>query len=144
MAGSSSRVESSPVTLPPSLKKSSSSQSSKNQKSILGFFQKKSGDVLQPKVNEALNTDVSTGLYPKVQKKTLVSRPSEMSSDSLTPAPSSDALEDVDDEAHDQNKGKASSIVPPITPADSTMSGQDTPDSGMLQFSSPSRKVFNS
>ena len=143
MAGSSGRVESSPVTLPPSLKKSSSSQSSKNQKSILGFFQKKSGNVLMPNVNEASKVNASTVLHQKTPKKPLVSRPSERSSDSLTPAPSSDALEAINDEAHDQSRGIRSSVIPPITPADSTMSGQDTPDSGMLLFSSPSRKVVN-
>ena len=140
MAGSSNKMVSSPITLPPSLKKSSSSQSSNTQKSILGFFQKKPAEVLQPNVNGVSRTNMPSH---ELQKKKLVSQSSKGSNHALTPAPSSDALNDEQEDSIDsmRDKSMVNGIISPITPADSIRSGQDSLDNGLLQFSSPSRKV---
>lgn len=148
MAGSSKISDSSPAAPPPTLKKSASgSQSSKNQKSILGFFQKRTSDSSQPLSQGVLEADPLSKQSNNVTKKTLAKRPARGSSQSLTPAPSSDALEelDVQDEGPHRRGMQSEEIgLPsPITPAPGLGGGgpQDLEPSSLLIFSSPSRKV---
>ena len=127
---------------PPSLKKSISS--SKNQTSIAGFFQKKGLDtstIPTPTLNRS-----KLPLRQSPRKKSTKSY-SSTSISSLTPAPSSDAAEDVEPEtetppiASDTN-GAVNGLPSPATPASIIASGDgaadDKPPKG---FYSPSRKV---
>ncbi|MCJ1471944.1 DNA mismatch repair protein msh6 [Lambiella insularis] len=91
----------------PSLKQSTSS-SSKNQKSILGFFQKRPVEALQPNINGASKVNAASN------KKKLVQRSSIGVCQSLTPAPSSDAPEEEQDVIV---TGKPNGLPSPITPA---------------------------
>ena len=147
MAGPTRALQSTPKANPPSLKKSTSgSQSSKDQKSILGFFQKKSGDgprlpvITQPKVNGStlpVNGPRRTAL-PKGSVRG--------SSSSLTPAPSSDALEEPDEQENikvgEPPPGDVMGLPSPITPAVSAAGGVLDEDDILPSFSSPSRKVI--
>lgn len=124
-----SRTPSTPK--PPPLKKSSSgSQSSKSQKSITGFFQKKSAE----------NSQESPRL-PAPAKQL-----SKGSSSSLTPAPSSDAPEYPEEmeglvigkDAEEKSTGLPS----PITPLDGgKIATSRNPIKLPFGFSSPSRSV---
>lgn len=148
MAGSSKPSDSSPAVPTPTLKKStSSSQSSKNQKSILGFFQKRATDPSQPRSHGTLSSNGLSTQSNDVRKKTLVKRPAKGSSQSLTPAPSSDAPEELvlqDEVPHrkvmqSQENGLPSPITP--VPGLGDDGSQDIEPSSSLTFSSPSRKV---
>ncbi len=147
MAKGSGDIESSPAAPPPSLKKSNSgSQTSKNQKSILGFFQKKSTDSPPlPKNGTSLSSPMPQG----VARKRLANRPAAMrsSSQALTPAPSSDAAEgltseDIMDEKGDQAVGE-NGLPSPVTPMNGTSKGNGFQGGAtdLLTFNSPSRKV---
>ncbi|MCJ1470515.1 DNA mismatch repair protein msh6 [Pseudocyphellaria aurata] len=111
---------------PPTLKKSSSgSQSSKSQKSITGFFQKRPTGT--PQANAVLpsrdlhSTTHSNGKEQSVSLKNA-------SSSSLTPAPSSDSLEELEtiatlqtmameDDLEDELDELINGLPSPITPA---------------------------
>ena len=141
MLGSSQASQSSPVIPPPSLKKSTSS-SGKNQKTILGFFQKKST------APNGLSDD-----SPKVMERHLVQSNAGKSSSarftlrgssqSLTPAPSSDIFDgaenpksfEIDMQMHDEATG-----LPSPTSANGTPSGNGSIPT-VSSFHSPSRKV---
>ena len=130
----------------PSLKKSSSSQSQpqsgKNQKSILGFFQKKATQP-SPAVSQANSKPSGSSLLPR---KKLVQRSPKGPTPILTPAPSSDAIdEDVEDgDVRLPLKGRrVNGPATPMTPAESTQGskGPLSDDASAMEFSSPSRKV---
>src|SRR5438876_8149131 len=106
MSKSKSGVQSSPVSDPPSTKKSSSSMAKekdmKNQKSILKFFQKKSTDAGSSPISNSgasspLNDSTRSSNIP-IRKPVLKKASRSGSSANLTPAPSSDAPEPPDDE----------------------------------------------
>ncbi|MCJ1288253.1 DNA mismatch repair protein msh6 [Xylographa opegraphella] len=127
--------------LPATLKKSTSSQSSKNQKSILGFFQKRATGALQPNINGASKPKpglIAPGLS---SKKKLVQRSSTTASQSLTPAPSSDAPEDEQEPSITANSNGRSVIgLPsPVTPASESNGLEDV--APHTSFTSPSRKA---
>ena len=119
---------------PPSLKKSTSSQSAKNQSSIASFFQRKpTGPELGLPVNG-------------VPKKTAASSSpkASVSTSSLTPAPSSDAPEYEDDTPVGKINGEqlANGLPSPVTPAAAKVKNEDS--NGLVApkgFYSPSRKV---
>ncbi|KAI4173967.1 MAG: hypothetical protein LQ348_006446, partial [Seirophora lacunosa] len=121
----------SPSSQPPSLKKSSSSQSSKNQKTIMGFFQKKPSNTPTRTVHglPAASGSVTRG-----------------TSSSLTPAPSSDPPEETETfrkaPGHLNGDASTNGLPPsPITPATAAVIGKDTVANGSVHFSSPSRKA---
>ena len=133
----------SPITLPTTLKKSTSgSQPGKNQKSILGFFQKRTTEALQPNVNGVSNSNGSSTAQSMTNKKKLVSRSSTNVSQSLTPAPSSDAPEEDEEDSCISSKSsqKINGLPSPITPANAN-GDDDAPPTSAVTFSSPSRKV---
>ncbi|KAL9017447.1 MAG: hypothetical protein Q9185_005209 [Variospora sp. 1 TL-2023] len=128
MAGPTQRT---PSSQPPSLKKSSSSQSSKNQKTIMGFFQKKPFNTPASALDGLPTANGSATRGP---------------SSSLTPAPSSDPPEEPESfpKASQQLNGisSAHALPPsPITPATATMNEQDAVANGSVHFDSPSRKA---
>ncbi|KAI9762813.1 MAG: DNA mismatch repair protein msh6 [Chaenotheca gracillima] len=137
----------SPEVQPPSLKKStSSSQSASNQRSILGFFQKSSS-------NGASTAPDSTSLRSKTSQpgsfiKKLTARKS--SSQSLTPAPSSDAIgpssSQEEDPAREDLDVVQNGLPSPMTPANgkaskSLSAAAENSSSVNGAFSSPSRKA---
>lgn len=118
------------------MKKASSSSSTKGQKSILGFFQKKASE--QQKL---LGPSGTTTLPIGSPKKKLVPKAPPRATQNLTPAPSSDAVEADEDEDVVPTKGRRRPAVQsPMTPA----SLDGAVDSGLAKepISSPSRKVF--
>ncbi|KAL8814089.1 MAG: hypothetical protein Q9223_006660, partial [Gallowayella weberi] len=128
-------MRSTPSAPLPSLKKSSSSQSSKNQKSITGFFQKKSSN------NDTTPLD---GL-PTINRSklsALTKTATQGPRSSLTPAPSSDAIEEPQSDQQLPSRlngiGAANSLPSPITPASGVETGSVN---GLSQFNSPSRKA---
>lgn len=115
---------------PPLKKSSSGSQSSKSQKSITGFFQKKLAETCQ-----------ESPILPAPAKKL-----SRDPSSSLTPAPSSDALEypeEMDGLVIGKDAGEKSTGLPsPITPLNGgKVAASQNPINLPFGFSSPSRKV---
>lgn len=129
MAGSGKPTK----ALPPSLKKSTSSQSAKNQSSIASFFQKKTGTEPELPVN-GFAKDSAAKSSPKAS----------ISTSSLTPAPSSDApeYEEETPSGSTQRKPIAIGLPSPVTPAGDRVkheqsNGLEAPKS----FYSPSRKV---
>ncbi|MCJ1394214.1 DNA mismatch repair protein msh6 [Xylographa bjoerkii] len=134
--------EESSSKLPATLKKSTSgSQSSKNQKSILGFFQKRPAGALQPNINGVSKTNVLPIAPAVLTKKKLVQRSSTAVSQSLTPAPSSDPLEDDQEDSirAKPNGRKGNGLPSPITPASENNSLED--EVAYISFTSPSRKA---
>ena len=138
----STKIANESTSAPPSLKKSSSS--SKNQTSIAGFFRKRDSETASsatPKINgSALPVHSSP-------KKNGFKKPSVTSSQSLTPAPSSDAVEEKDEETDvkpikvDGNH-KSNGLPSPITPASAVTIDKSTVDEiAPKGFYSPSRKV---
>lgn len=122
-------LKTTPSSQPPSLKKSSSSQSSKNQKTIMGFFNKKPSDTPPRNPNElpTVNGSATRG-----------------HSNSLTPAPSSDPPEEPGSAQKAtirqvNGTSQANGLPSPITPANA--SGIEANTNGSLHFNSPSRKV---
>ena len=149
MAKGHGATDSSPAAPPPSLKKSNSgSQTSKNQKSILGFFQKKSTDSSLPALTRDAGSSPSTngGATKRLAKRPATKRGS---SQTLTPAPSSDAAEGFDLEnvmeggRHQINGPNA--LPSPITPVTRPVDGNDSRANmdDLLSFNSPSRKVVD-
>ncbi len=127
---------------PASLKKSTSS--SKNQTSLAGFFKKSS----VPATNGAPKLHSTTLPINGLARKNAANRGS---SQSMTPAPSSDAVvpEDVKEEKDNEPvkfNGNASNGLPsPITPAGAVNGGDFLEDDAVPKgFYSPSRKVRSS
>ena len=119
--------------------KTPSSAGAKGQKSILGFFQKKGAGALQPQVNGVPTSQVSMRLPIGSPKKKLVQASSTRPGlQTLTPAPSSDAIEeDEDDIISTKPRRKITGLPSPSTPAESV-----PPSDSMAEpCSSPSRKV---
>ena len=142
----SAKNESSPATQLPSLKKSNSgSQSGQNQKSILGFFQKKAAGSSQETPSGTLKLNGSGTSSNATEKKTLVQRFPKGPTQSLTPLPSSDALDDEQEDepevAVSNHKPKMNGLPSLITPAANAGNGDSASFGGSLPFSSPSRKV---
>ena len=118
---------------PPSLKKSSSSQTAKSQSSIANFFQKKTSHEPQLPINGFAKE--STG---KISSKASIS------TSSLTPAPSSDAPEYEQETGTERPEGKplAIGLPSPVTPAGATIKHERSNGVGASKgFYSPSRKV---
>ncbi len=139
MARGQNAAQSSPAA-PPTLKKStSSSQSMKNQSSIQSFFSKKAPGINSangtPNIGQASASNGIPHRYPK-------SAPNRGSSQSLTPAPSSDALEPPSSpiDAMTVKKEPIGHGLPsPITPANGDVPSEEA--SEPVVYSSPSRKV---
>lgn len=148
MAGPTVKSEDSATPLPPTLKRSTSSSQStgKNQKSILGFFQKRTTDALQPTINEASRPNASSTAQNGSCKKKLVQRSPVKTSQSLTPIPSSDGPADdpEEDQMEVDNVSKSNGIRLPITPASAKAAKAAPSSSAAATFSSPSRKVCTS
>ena len=146
MAGPTRTPNGSTLSDPPLLKKSmSGSQSSMSQKSIASFFQKRNAEGQAAKVN--VPTKLPTRGQPANGALKKPFNPARGSSSSLTPAPSSDAIQedDVEDEILIKPKSinGAGSLPSPVTPADDpTITGAALAASGRsVKFDSPSRKV---
>lgn len=132
---------------PPSLNKTSSSQSSKNQKSIVGFFQKRSA-LTSPSSTQLASTNRDSPVSSvQSDKSNSVKKVARGLSQSLTPAPSSDALEEdsSDDRAEtkEQSAEKDNGLPSPITPVSDAAAGNIPPSTikVTLNYNSPSRKV---
>ena len=146
MAGPIRTPNGSTLSNPPSLKKSTSgSQSSMSQKSIASFFQRRIVEDQAAKVN--VPTKLPTRSQPANGGPKKPSKPARGSSPSLTPAPSSDAIQedDVEDEVliKPTRINGAGSLPSPVTPAgDPTITGAALIACGRsVTFDSPSRKV---
>ncbi|KAL8868623.1 MAG: hypothetical protein Q9174_004870, partial [Haloplaca sp. 1 TL-2023] len=134
---------------PPALKKSASSSSSaKNQKTIMGFFQKKpAGAAKLEDVGLPLPNGSSAAVRPGppfASTKTAIRG----SSSSLTPAPSSDGPEEplsVERPIEKVNNiGSTNGLPSPITPASGVANGKSISVNGVQQTNSPSRKAKKS
>lgn len=146
MAGPARTPESSTTSNPPSLKKSTSgSQSSMTQKSIASFFQKRSHEGQAANVNVPRTLPVKPQPADGIQKRP--AKPARGSSQSLTPAPSSDAVlgEDIQEDmpVRPAKANGANGLPSPITPASDAPVAAPTPvaNASSLIFDSPSRKV---
>ena len=132
---------------PPSLKKSSSSQSNKSQKSIVGFFQPKI-TTSQSVVPSPVNVASSRSSLHRGDRLSSAKILAGSSSQSLTPAPSSDAITEPKSDAESRVKQGSNysrqALPSPITPlSDIVAKPPISKDSKMpLTFSSPSRKVW--
>ncbi|KAL8684310.1 MAG: hypothetical protein Q9218_008343 [Villophora microphyllina] len=142
MAGS---ISTPPAGQPPALKKSSSSTSTKNQQSIMGFFQKKTVKDPESTLNGLPVVNGSRASVkahsPTLSTKTAMRGPSS----SLTPAPSSDGPEEPPStrkpSIRSKNIGSSNGLPSPITPASASIERADTAVKGALHFNSPSRKA---
>ena len=139
--GSAPDAASTPKTSTPALKKSSSNtQSTKNQKTLHGFFQK------TPSTSSASPAFPERPYTAPRSNGTLQKRISARTSSSqLTPAPSSDGPEEGD--AVGQTKSEES-FVPrrglpsPVSPANGELDGQtDGATEELTAFGTPSRKA---
>ncbi|KAL8741582.1 MAG: hypothetical protein Q9190_005831 [Brigantiaea leucoxantha] len=141
-----SRNSTSPPINPPSLKKSlSNSQSGKTQKSIVGFFQKRSLES-SASPTPALPRINGTSLPVNgVTSKRLAKRATRGPSSSLTPAPSSDAIEELLADSKPclgvMGNAQVNGLPSPITPASCSTARNEEGDQELLQFNSPSRKA---
>ena len=116
-------------------KKTPSSIPSKGQKSILGFFQKKAAGEQTP--SKSLGT---TTLPIGSPKKKFVQQASSRVIQNLTPAPSSDAIEEEDEDVVPAKPRKRVTGLPsPVTPA--SFDGAVEPKPVAPVSSSPTRKV---
>lgn len=139
MATSSKSSNSARGTPTPSLTKSNSS--SKNQTSIAGFFKKRSEE---PNANGTLKINGISLPINTFARKTAATVSSGGSTQSMTPAPSSDPVEEIKEEEDTcpiSSKGQSGSntLPSPITPASALneIDGNGIP----AGFYSPSRKV---
>ncbi|KAI9682068.1 MAG: DNA mismatch repair protein msh6 [Caeruleum heppii] len=134
MSSKTKPARSSPAGPPPSLQKSSSS--SQNQKSILGFFQKSTTKL--PSREPTSTVDAVAG--PKINGPTRssprrASKIKRSSSQSLTPAPSSDAVDAP------SSPCQATAAVLKQGPKKSGLPSPVTPGLGSGSLNSPSRKA---
>ena len=141
MAGPAHASQSSPAVPPPSLKKSSSS-TGKNQKTLLGFFQKSNVDHSCTLKTASKTADLPPS-HGTARKSLLAKQPPRGSSQSLTPAPSSDALDNLDtpskaDPVPDMRDGMTGLPSPRSANGTVNSDGQATVTLG---FYSPSRKA---
>lgn len=133
---------------PPTLKKSSSSQSNKSQKSIVGFFQPKTTPASQSVVSLPANAASSITSSARKDRATSAKIIAKRSSQSLTPAPSSDAINETKSDEESGVKQESSHGRPglpsPITPQGVVVARPPiSSESKMpLAFNSPSRKVW--
>ena len=148
MVGTSRISSASPANNPPSLKKSTSgSQSNMSQKSIASFFQKRNVEGSAAKVNVPSKLPNPTQAVNGTKQRGLPFNPARGSSQSLTPAPSSDAIEEDDMEDVFQElvngTGGANTLPSPITPASGTLAEErpSTVNNSSVDINSPSRKV---
>ena len=125
--------------MPPTLKKqSSSSQSSKNQKTLFGFFQKK--DVSQasqssPASPKSAALPARTNSVPKKPTRAVPNH-------NLTPVPSSDAIDESEPATATHKESRLTGLPSPTTPANGVVTVQTPVDSDdFALFSSPSRRV---
>ena len=145
MAGPPQTPSNSTPKNPPSLKKSTSGSQLSNQKSIASFFPKTSVDRQATKVPVTTKLPIVPKVANGVQRRPAVRG----SSSSLTPAPSSDAVEDGDvgDEVSPSGiaANGASSLPSPVTPAGgtATKAPKSVANGSSLKIDSPSRKVSN-
>jgi len=131
-----------PATPTPALKKSTSNtQNMKNQKTLLGFFQKTPNTASSASsLPESLSAVARK--KPMLQKKSVLRH----SGSHITPTPSSDAL-DEDDNTPECNVSKESSrsrkgLPSPVSSANGELEGQTVTDAEELTaFGTPSRKV---
>ena len=141
MAGSSQTPNGASAP-PPSLKKSTSS--SKNQTSIAGFFKKAS---IQPSANGTARPNSVLLPINGLARMRGAKKSPRGSSQSLTPAPSSDAAEGLDDEVVQpgpvevNGKGHSNSLPSPITPSSAAAVENQVDVRAPKGFYSPSRKV---
>ena len=141
MAGSSQTPNGAPAP-PPSLKKSTSS--SKNQTSIAGFFKKAS---IQPSTNGTAKPNSAILPVNGLARMSGAKKSPRGSSQSLTPTPSSDAAEGLDDEVVQpesvgvNGKGPSNSLPSPITPSNAAAVENQVDVRAPKGFYSPSRKV---
>ena len=132
---------------PPTLKKSpSSSQPEKSQKTLLGFFQKKSSQT-PPTVSQSSNAS-STNAGDRPKSKSRKNAAPSNSNANLTPAPSSDAPELPSPEMklshHDKNgatEDQENGLPSPITPAKTKADVISRKDLVTSSYYSPSRKA---
>lgn len=133
----------------PSLKKSSSSQSNKSQKSIVGFFQPKTSTTSRSTASSQVNAASFKASSHREDRTASAKIIASSSSQSLTPAPSSDALNEPKSDEEPRYEHKSSDgrqrLPSPITPlSDSIAAPPISSDSKMkLAFNSPSRKVWH-
>ena len=133
---------------PPSLKKqNSSAASSKNQRSILGFFSKtapatpQADSIIVPKTNGLSATSNGNAKLPAAISKK--SRFAKSKGQNITPLPSSDpadipsSQENVSNDVSDEVEN---GLPSPLTPAKSNIK-QGVKGSRVADFSSPSRRV---
>jgi DNA mismatch repair protein MSH6 len=127
-----------PATPTPALKKSSSNtQNMKNQKTLLGFFQKTPNTASSASdLPESLSAVARKN--PMLQKKSVLRH----SGSHITPTPSSDAL-DEDDNTPECNVSKESSRSRKGLPsANGELGGQTVAETeDLTAFGTPSRKV---
>ena len=148
MAGTSRISSASPANNPPSLKKSNSrSQSNMSQKSIASFFQKRGVESSAAKANVPSKLPNTSQAANGTKQRSLPFNAARGSSQSLTPAPSSDAIEeddmeDVFQELINETNG-ADTLPSPITPASGALAEERplTVNKSSVDFNSPSRKV---
>lgn len=135
----------------PTLKKSSSSQSNKSQKSIVGFFQPKTSTSSQSAASSQANAAAAASKTSSHRGDRIASAKiiASSSSQSLTPAPSSDAINEPKSDEEPGYEQKSSNnrqgLPSPITPLSGIVAGPPiSSDSKMeLAFNSPSRKVWH-
>ena len=133
----------------PSLKKSSSSQSNKSQKSIVGFFQPKTNTTSRSAASSQVNAASSKAFPHRGDRTASAKIIASSSSQSLTPAPSSDTVNEPKSDEEPAFKQKSSDgrhgLPSPITPLSGTVASPPiSSDSKMkLAFNSPSRKVWH-
>lgn len=131
---------------PPTLKKSSSSQSNKSQKSIVGFFKPKINEASQPAIQSSTNPN-SSKIPVREGKGRAARHVASSSSQSLTPAPSSDAIDATNSDEESVVKGRPpwvqQGLPSPITPLSGVTQAPPVSDDSKMApaFSSPSRKV---
>lgn len=131
MAKANATVAATPARTPPVIKKENSTGSSSTQRSILGFFAKKTVTGTQ-QTNGPLKpkTNVNGAAKPEFKKGSTAK--------SITPAPSSDAPEPASDS--EAFVGEVQGLPSPLSPA-KTDGQQAARSSAPVVLSSPSRKA---